>query len=164
MQQLSTTETFEIDDNQEGLYLTFSIGDDTFGIGIRYVREIIGIQPITVIPEFPEHIKGVINLREKIIPVMDVRLRFGKPAQEYDGRTCIIVVNIHDTSIGLIVDRVAEVIAIPNTQIASPPEINQREVSYIEGFGKVGGGIKILLDCDVLLNSDADIIKSKKEN
>ena len=164
MQQLATTETFEIDDNQEGLYPTFSIADDTFGIGIRYVREIIGIQPITVIPEFPEHIKGVINLREKIIPVMDVRLRFGTPAQEYDGRTCIIVVTIHDTSIGLIVDRVAEVIAIPNTQIATPPEINQREVSYIEGFGKVGGGIKILLDCDVLLNSDADIIKSKKEN
>lgn len=164
MQGFAYEESLEAADAQEDLYLTFSIGNETFGIGIGIVKEIIGIQPITVIPEFPEHIKGVINLRGKIIPVMDVRLRFRKPAQAYDARTCIIVVDIGDTSIGLIVDRVAEVIAIPDSEIAAPPEINKREGGYIKGFGKVGGDIKLLLDCGVLLNNEAEILKQKKEN
>lgn len=87
---------------RDDLYLTFSIGGEVYGIGIDNVREIIGIQPIAVVPEFPEHIKGVINLRGKIIPVMDVRLRFKKMEQPYDSRTCIIVVDIAGTPMGLI--------------------------------------------------------------
>lgn len=155
MQELAPVESYGIEDTQEGLYLTFLIGEEVFGIGIEYVKEIIGIQPITKIPDFPDHIKGVINLRGKIIPVMDVRLRFKKPEQPYDTRTCIIVVDIFNNSIGLIVDRVAEVIAIPEGDIAAPPEINRQASSYIKGFGKVGGEIKLLLDCSVLLGDEA---------
>lgn len=164
MQEFALAESDEIEDTQEGLYLTFFIGEEVFGIGIEYVKEIIGIQPITRIPEFPDHIKGVINLRGKIIPVMDVRLRFKKPEQPYDTRTCIIVVDIFSNSIGLIVDRVAEVIAIPESEIAAPPEINRQAGSYIKGFGKVGGEIKLLLDCGVLLRDEAETFKQDKEN
>ncbi len=93
---------------------------------------------------------------------MDVRLRFHRQTQEYDARTCIIVVDIADMLIGLIVDRVAEVVAIP--EIAAPPEISKRETGYIKGFGKIGGEIKLLLDCGILLQEDAQTIKQKKEN
>ena len=158
------TQTYEGEDTQVDLYLTFSIENEVFGIGIGIVKEIIGIQPITVIPDFPEHIKGVINLRGKIIPVMDIRLRFNKPSQVYDSRTCIIVIEIQGSSIGLIVDRVAEVVAIPEGDIASPPEINKRDCSYIKGFGKVGGGITMLLNCSVLLNDKAESLMQMKEN
>ena len=162
MQGLAFVESNEIEDTQEGLYLTFSIGDEVFGIGIEFVKEIIGIQPITKIPDFPDHIKGVINLRGKIIPVMDVRLRFKKPEHPYDTRTCIIVVDILRNSIGLIVDRVAEVIAIPECEIAAPPEINRQVGGYIKGFGKVGGDIKLLLDCGVLLGDEASAYQTNK--
>ena len=158
MQRLADTEAFDAEDTQADLYLTFLIGDDVFGIGIKNIKEIIGILPITQIPEFPEHIKGVINLRGKIIPVMDVRLRFKKLAKEYDARTCIIVVDIEGASVGLIVDRVAEVVAIPETDIAAPPEINKSEASYIKGFGKVGGEVKLLLDCNILLGGDTELL------
>ena len=164
MQEPTLAESSGIEDTQEGLYLTFLIGEEVFGIGIEYVKEIIGVQPITRIPDFPDHIRGVINLRGKIIPVMDVRLRFKKPEQPYDTRTCIIVVDIFHNSIGLIVDRVAEVIAIPEGDIAAPPEINRQAGSYIKGFGKVGGEIKLLLDCGVLLGNEAETYKQAKEN
>ena len=164
MQNLNEEELINLEDTQENLYLTFLLGEDTFGIGISYVKEIIGIMPITAIPEFPDHIKGVINLRGRIIPVMDVRLRFKRPQIEYDSRTCIIVVEILETSIGLIVDRVAEVVAIPEREIAAPPEINRRESGYIQGFGKVGNEIKLLLDCNVLLSNEAKMVNKEREN
>jgi len=152
-------------DAKDDLYLTFTIGSEVYGIGIEFVKEIIGIQPIAEIPDFPEHIRGVINLRGKIIPVMDVRLRFRKPALAYDARTCIIVVDISETSIGLIVDRVAEVVAIPVQDIAPPPEINRRETSYIRGFGKAAGEIKRLLDLPILLREDAALsLKNEGES
>ena len=164
MQGRADTDTLAANGLQNSLYLTFSIGTEVFGIGIDHVKEIIGIQPITRIPEFPEHIKGVINLRGGIIPVMDVRLRFRKPPQEYDARTCIIVVDIFDILVGLIVDRVAEVVTIPESEIAATPEINRRNAGYIKGFGKVGGEIKLLLDCGILLGEDTRTIKLNKEN
>jgi purine-binding chemotaxis protein CheW len=164
MQEFAIAESFGAEEAQDGLYLTFFIGEEVFGIGIEYVKEIIGIQPITRIPEFPDHIKGVINLRGKIIPVMDVRLRFRKPEQAYDTRTCIIVVDIFRNSIGLIVDRVAEVIAIPESDIAAPPEVNRQASGYIKGFGKVGSEIKLLLDCGVLLGDEAEALVQKEEN
>jgi len=105
------TET-EDEDTLRGKYLIFSMGDEFFGMEIRYITEIIGIQPITEVPEMPEYVKGVTNLRGKIIPVMDARLRFKKALREYDDRTCIIVVETGDVSIGLIVDSVAEVLTL----------------------------------------------------
>jgi len=133
-------------------YLTFTIGSEHYGIEIRYVTEIIGIQAITEVPELPDYIRGIINLRGKIIPVMDVRLRFKKPFREYSDRTCIIVIDIEDISIGLIVDSVSEVLAIPDSDIVPPPEYNAMTNRYIQGIGNSEGQVKLLLDCSKLLN------------
>jgi len=135
------------EDTQKGKYLTFIIGKEVYGIEIKYVMEIIGMQQITEVPELPEYIKGIINLRGKIIPVLDVRLRFKKEPMEYNDRTCIIVVDIKDVSVGLIVDSVAEVVSIPEENIVPPPEANTGfNNRYIKQIGKVGDEVKLLLD------------------
>lgn len=143
------------EDTQQGRYLTFYILDDVYGIEIKYVTEIIGVLPITSVPEVAEYIKGIINLRGKIIPVIDMRLKFKKPAAEYDDRTCIIIVETEDLILGLIVDRVADVISLSDEEIAPPPShksgIKNR---YIRGIGKIAGEIKLLLDCDKLFNEE----------
>lgn len=143
------------EDTQKGKYLTFSVGKEYYGIEIRYVTEIIGIQEITEVPELPMYIKGIINLRGKIIPVMDVRLRFKKEPKEYNDRTCVIVVDIKDISIGLIVDNVSEVLNIDENNIVPPPNIKAGfHNRYVKEIGKVGSEVKLLLDCDKLLNDD----------
>jgi purine-binding chemotaxis protein CheW len=145
------------EDTQKGRFLTFSLGKESYGLEINYVTEIIGIQPITEIPELPDYIKGIINLRGKIIPVMDVRLRFKKAPKEYNDRTCVIVIDIKDISIGLIVDSVSEVITIPNEDIVEPPQMNKGlQNRYIKSIGKVGSEVKLLLDCEMLL-TDGEI-------
>ncbi|MCB8817548.1 chemotaxis protein CheW [Desulfosporosinus shakirovi] len=148
--------TMELEeDTQTGRFLTFSLGRESYGIEIKYVTEIIGIQAITEIPELPEYVKGIINLRGKIIPVMDVRLRFKKEAREYNDRTCVIVVDIKDVSIGLIVDSVSEVLTIPEQGIVEPPKMNKGfNNRYIKNIGKVGNDVKLLLDCEKLLTED----------
>lgn len=144
-----------IEDTQRGRYLTFVIGKEVYGIEIKYVTEIINMQKITEVPELPEYIKGIINLRGKIIPVMDVRLRFRKEAKEYNDRTCIIVVDIEDISVGLIVDSVSEVITITEDNIVPPPDTNTGfNNRYIKGIGKVGDEVKLLLDCGKLLTDE----------
>jgi purine-binding chemotaxis protein CheW len=144
-----------VEDTQKGKFLTFSIGKESYGLEIKYVTEIIGIQDITSIPEMPIYVKGIINLRGKIIPVIDVRLRFKKEPRDYNERTCIIVVDIKDISIGLIVDHVAEVLVITTENIVPPPDskigFHNR---YVKGIGKTGSEVKLLLDCDKLLNDD----------
>lgn len=145
--------TYE-EDTQKGKYLTFSLDDEYYGIEIKHVTEIIGVQTITVVPEMPDYIRGIINLRGKIIPVMDVRLRFKKPFREYNDRTCVVVVDIRDISIGLIVDRVSEVIAIPDSEIVEPPEVKHSGHSFIKSIGKVGSDVKLILDCDRLINQE----------
>ncbi len=142
------------EDTQKGKYLTFTLGSETYGIEIMYVTEIIGIQPITEVPELPEHVRGIINLRGKIIPVMDVRLRFKKQFREYNDRTCIVVVDMREISIGLIVDGVSEVLAIPDTEIVTPPDMSKNNNKYIKGIGKVGNEVKLILNCHKLLNDE----------
>lgn len=142
------------EDTQKGKFLTFVIGSESYGIEIKYVTEIIGIQSITELPELPEYIRGIINLRGKIIPVMDVRLRFRKPFREYDDRTCVVVIDIDEISIGLIVDSVSEVLSISDGEIVPPPEVNKTGNRYIKGIGKVGNEVKLLLDCNKLLNEE----------
>lgn len=142
------------EDTQKGKFLTFNLGNEFYGIEIKFVTEIIGIQPITEVPELPEYIKGIVNLRGKIIPVMDVRVRFKKPFKEYNDRTCIIVIDIDEISIGLIVDSVAEVISIPDGDIVPPPDVNKNGNKYIKGIGKVGSDVKLLLDSGKLLNEE----------
>jgi purine-binding chemotaxis protein CheW len=117
------------------------------------VTEIIGIQEITVVPELPEYIRGIINLRGQIIPVMDVRLRFRKTFREYNDRTCVIVVDIKGTSVGLIVDAVSEVLTIQEGEVVPPPDVASSN-RYIQGIGKVGNEVKLILDCNKLLNDE----------
>ncbi len=140
------------EDTLKGRYLTFALGSESYGIEIRFVTEIIGIQTITEVPELPDYVKGIINLRGKIIPVMDVRLRFKKQFREYNDRTCIIVIDIQTVSIGLIVDSVSEVITIPDEEIVAPPDISRDGNRFISGIGKVSNEVKLILDCDMLLN------------
>ena len=142
----------EEEDTQEDKYLTFVISKEEYGIEIRYVTEIIGIQNITEVPNMPLYVKGVINLRGKVIPVIDVRLRFGVVERAYDDRTCIIVINIDDQSVGLIVDRVSEVLDIPKSEVEPPPKVRKGESSrFIQGMGKVGDKVKIILNAYQLL-------------
>lgn len=142
------------EDTLKGKYLIFSMGNEMYGMEIRYITEIIGIQPITEVPEMPEYVKGIMNLRGKIIPVIDARLRFKKTAREYDDRTCIIVLDTSGVSVGLIVDSVSEVLAMQDEDIAPPPDMNKGGQKYIKGIGKAGGSVKLLLDCRTLLTDD----------
>ena len=140
------------EDTQEGKFLTFKINQEDYGISIRFITEIIGIQKITPLPDLEGCVKGVINLRGKVIPVIDVRIKFGLNELDYHDRTCIIVVNIRDKSVGLIIDEVAEVANIPANLIDPPPNINQGGSSrYIEGMGKMENSVIILLDVNKLL-------------
>lgn len=143
------------EDTQKDRYLTFLLGNECYGIEIKYVTEIIGIQAITQIPELPGYVKGIINLRGKIIPVIDVRIRFRKEPKEYNDRTCVIVVDIKELSIGLIVDSVAEVLTIPEQDIVDPPQMNKGMGNkYINKIGKAGNAVKLLLDCEKLLSEN----------
>ncbi len=140
------------EDTQEDKYLTFVIGKEDFGIEIRYVTEIIGIQGITEVPDMPHYVKGVINLRGKVITVMDIRLRFGVIERPYDDRTCIIVININEQPVGLIVDRVLEVLDIQKSEIEPPPIMKKGKSNrFIQGMGKVGDQVKMLLNANKLL-------------
>ena len=144
--------TEDDEDTQKDKYLTFHVNGEDYGIEIRFVTEIIGIQNITKVPDMPHFLKGVINLRGKVIPVMDVRCRFAMPEQDYDERTCIVVVNIDETAIGLVVDQVQEVIDIPESQVEPAPETSRGKSSpFLQGMGKIGEKVKILLNVEQLL-------------
>jgi purine-binding chemotaxis protein CheW len=138
-------------DSMAGMYLTFGIAEEGYGLEIRHVTEIIGIQPVTNVPDMPEHVIGVLNLRGKVIPIIDVRLRFNLPQREYDERTCIIVVNVDGNSVGLVVDKVNEVVDIPVKDIEPPPATGKGRSQYIQGLGKIDQQVKILLDIEALI-------------
>ena len=143
------------EDTLKGKYLTFPVGKETYAIEIMFVNEIISIQTITEVPELPAYVKGIINLRGKIIPVMDVRLRFKMKSVEYNNRTCIIIIEIKDVSVGLIVDNVSEVMSIADEDIVSPPEMNKgADNVYIKAIGKVGNDVKLILECEKLINDN----------
>ena len=155
------TDTADIDiateedvDTQKDKYLTFHIADEEYGIAISYVTEIIGMQKFTEVPETPDYIKGVINLRGKVIPIMDIRLRFAMTEKEYDERTCVIVVNFENTAVGLVVDTVSEVVDIPASCIEISPNFNTDQGHFVEGMGKLDENIKMLLDVKSLLYDD----------
>lgn len=148
----------EDDDTLKDRYLIFYLDDDAYGIEIRVVMEIIGLQKITFVPEMPEFIKGVINLRGKIIPVMDLRLKFKKQPLEYTDRTCVIIMEVRDIQIGLIVDSVSEVLTIVPEDIVPPPEMRESGNRYVFGIGKVGDDVKLLLDAEKLLESESELI------
>lgn len=142
-----------------GKYLTFSLAGEEYGIGILKIKEIIGMMPVTTVPQTPEFVKGVINLRGKVIPVVELRLRFGMDAADYTERTCIIVVEISGASgkiqIGIVVDSVSEVLNIKSEDIEETPTFGAKlNISYILGMAKMEGGVKILLDIDQVLSNE----------
>ena len=132
-----------------GKYLTFVLGSEQYGVEIIKVREILGVLPITPMPQTPHYVKGVINLRGKVIPVVDTRTKFRMPEREIAPETCIIVVDVDGKSVGLLVDTVKEVMDIREDQIEIPPNFGTDvDKSFIRGLGKIGDQVKILLDID----------------
>jgi purine-binding chemotaxis protein CheW len=146
----------EEEDTQANKYLCFKIGKESFGIDIRHIIEIIELQKISLVPNMPAYVKGVINLRGKVIPVVDLRLRFLMDERPYDDRTCIVVTDIGGVRISLIVDTVEEVMEIPEGEIEPPPRFKAMEGKerYISGLGKSGEEVKILLDVDRLVEDE----------
>ena len=144
-------------DTQKDKYVTFQSGNEFFGLKIEYVNEIIVFQEITEIPESADYVKGLINLRGKIIPVVDVRLRFHQEPIPYTDRTCIIVINFDNLVVGLIVEKIAEVVEIPAENILPSPSIGKNDNSknkFVSGIGKVGDDVKLLLDSARLLHEE----------
>ncbi len=140
-------------DHLGGMYLTFLLGDEEYGLEILKVREIIGIMDITQVPQTPDFVQGVINLRGKVIPVVDLRTKFGLPRADYGEETCIIVMDV-GMLMGIVVDAVQEVHDIPSEAIEPSPSLGSTvDTSFILGMGKVKDEVKILLDIDKVLTT-----------
>lgn len=146
----------EGENTQADKYLLFNLGQEVYGIPITHVINIIELQKITEVPDMPAHIRGVINLRGSVIPVMDLRLRFRLPEREYDDRTCIIIVKVSEKSVGFICDTVAEVHDIAPGDIEEPLQFKRDhdQARYISGLGKVGEDVRILLDVEKVLSEE----------
>ncbi len=142
------------EDAQKDRFMTFEIADQNYGIDIMHVTEIVGLQDIAEVPDVPHFVKGMINLRGNVVPVIDVRLRFGLPEGDYDDRTCVVVVTLDTSTIGMIVDRVNEVRVILEKNISAPPQGGEAAAGgqYITGLGRDGDDVTVLLDLQQLLN------------
>ncbi|MCB2186770.1 MAG: chemotaxis protein CheW [Deltaproteobacteria bacterium] len=153
--------TLPEDGAREGKYLTFALDAEEYGIGICKVKEIIGMIPIRPVPQTPPQVKGVINLRGKVIPVVDLRLRFAMPPLEYSDRTCIVVVEVPGengpNTMGVVVDAVSEVLPIKPQDIEDCPDfgIAAVDMQFITGIAKIGGSVKILMDIERVLGAEA---------
>lgn len=154
------------EDTQKGKYMAFYCDEECYGISLKYVNEIIGIQPITEIPEVEDYIIGLINLRGKILPVVDVRIRFNKEPIEYNDRTCIIIVEIKDVVIGLIVDTIAEVVSIADADIIPPPTLSKgtnQPNRFVYGIGRTPEGVKLLINPEKLIFDSETVPVEKLE-
>ncbi len=151
-------EELQAETSREEKYLTFTLGSEEYGVGILKVREIIGILEITEMPKMPEYVKGVINLRGKVSPVIDLRMKFGMKPIGYTARTCIILVEIDkgDTYslMGMIVDSVSEVMQVAGSDVEDPPEVGGVDTDYILGIAKKETNVIMLLDIDKVMNSE----------
>ena len=135
------------------------MGEELYGIDIRAVIEIIGIMPITKVPEVPAYVQGIINLRGKIIPVVDMRLRFGQEYRPYSDRTCVIIISVNDVLIGLIIDGVSEVLTIPENSIVPPPELKSVRNRYVKNIGKLSEEkVVVLLDWKKLFSTEDEAL------
>jgi purine-binding chemotaxis protein CheW len=144
-------------DARMGKYLSFQLGSEEYAIQVLKVREIVKIQHITSVPETPAEVRGVINLRGKVIPVVDLRMKFGLPEMEYGHRTCIIVVEVGgstSSNVGIIVDEVSEVMNLADSDIQDTPDFGRGvQMPYLLGMAKIKDRVKILLDIDEVLNA-----------
>jgi purine-binding chemotaxis protein CheW len=157
--QAQTQSSGRVLSEREGKYLTFALANEEYGLEILKVREIIGWMEITAVPQTPPHVRGVINLRGQVIPVVDLRAKFGMMETEVTGQTCIIVVEIeqgeHRFSTGIVVDHVQEVLDIKGEAIEDAPQFGSSvNTEFILGLGKMGDSVKILLDIDKALAGD----------
>ncbi len=153
-------------DQQDDKYLLFELGKEEYCIDISRITAIEELPQITSIPDMPDFVKGVINLRGKVIPAVDLRLRFGMEEREYDDRTCIVIVSVNESTIGFIVDNVSEVHEIAKENIGSPPSFKNRsgKEQYIAGLAKKGEEVKIILDVKkIISNEDRVIIEQGKK-
>jgi purine-binding chemotaxis protein CheW len=142
------------EETKGGKYLTFNLGEEIYAIDIRSVTEIVGMQKITEVPESPAFVRGIMNLRGKIIPLIDMHLKFHKPPAEYTDRTCIVIVQIGPLPVGLIVDIVNEVAELPDSSISPPPDFRGVSRSRsISGIGRTSDGIRLILDCGRLFEA-----------
>jgi len=141
-------------DDLSGRYLTFYIGDTFYGIELLHILEIISIQSITSVPGLPHYYKGLINLRGKVVPVIDVRLKFNQEEHAYDEKSCIIVVTIQDMQVGLIVDSVDEVVTIEEDQKNVPPELGGSGARYLSSIARIGDKVILNIDCDKFFQND----------
>ncbi|OHB54984.1 MAG: chemotaxis protein CheW [Planctomycetes bacterium GWF2_42_9] len=158
MANTETAEHSKVLQDKEGKYLTFALGSEEFGLEILKVREIIGYMEITAVPQTPSYVKGVINLRGQVIPVVDLRAKFGMETAKVTEETCIIVVEIHQDgrkfSTGIVVDHVQEVLDIDGENIEEAPQFGASvNTDFILGIGKVGDSVKLLLDIDKVLGN-----------
>lgn len=144
--------------DKAGKYLTFRIGPEAYGLEILKVREIIGLMAITAVPRTPDYIKGVVNLRGKVIPVIDLRTKFGMELKESTDETCVIVVDIGDIEMGIIVDAVSEVLEIGSADVEDVPTFGSEvNTDFILGMGKVGEKVIILLDISRVLGKEGEV-------
>ena len=150
----------------KGKYLTFVLGAEEYGIEILKVREIIGLMDITSVPQTPDYMKGVINLRGKVIPVIDLRLKFSMTEQVHTQETCTIVVEVNDSLIGIIVDTVSEVVDVGDGEVEETPQLGRGiDTDFITGLGKVKGKIIILLDIEkVLSTEELEMVEEMADN
>jgi len=156
-------EMLKDEDTQKGKYMTFKSGEECYGIAINYVNEIVGLTKITEVPETVDYIRGLINLRGKIIPVIDVRMRFKKEPVPYNDRTCVIVITVDKTVVGLIVDTIAEVTTIDDADIVPPPSVvnSSGTARFVYGIGKVGDEVKLLIDpANLISDEEKEILNS----
>jgi len=145
-------------DARAGKYLIFHLEEEEFGLQVQKVREIMGVQDVTKVPQTPGYVKGVINLRGKVIPVVDLRLKFSMPVKEYTPRTCIIVVQVAGDRgpmlMGLVVDGVVEVLHVAGADVEDTPCFGKEvEIPYVMGLAKLKGKVKILLDVDQVMTA-----------
>ncbi|MEQ8900760.1 MAG: chemotaxis protein CheW [Roseovarius sp.] len=154
----------EPSDSIETMYLTFPVGAELYGVSIGLVTEIVGLQKIMHVPDVPPYIKGVINLRGKVIPLMDVRLRFGMAEKEYDDRTVVIVLQVNDAPVGLVVDGVNEVLDIPDNQVDRANGFSgSNSRNLVMGLGRLEDRVAILLDVNQLLEAGEVILPDLAE-
>ncbi len=162
-EMINTVEEDE-EGTQDNQYLLCKLDNEEYGINISDVQSIEELQSIVAVPDMPEYVKGVINLRGQVIPVIDMRLKLSMEDREYDDRNCIVIVKINESNVGLIVDTVSEVVNIPENNVDPAPSFKESEQNnkYISGIGKIGDDVKILLDVSELLNkTELEEIKTK---
>lgn len=148
---IDNTAVVTLNQSRAGKYLTFFLAGEEYGLEILKVSEIIGLQPITRVPRMPEFVRGVINLRGKVIPITDLRMKFGMGAEDSED-SCIIVVQMRGIQTGIVVDRVSEVVAINESDIEDAPTFGAGiRTEFLLGIGKAGGRVKLLLDIDKVL-------------